>query len=310
MGATQTTGLSTKETGEPERPAGDEEFRPPNGFVIFMRGMWRNKVGFAGFLTFVGIVLVSLIGPILTPAQSADASRRLQSPSSGNWLGTDNMGKDVLVDVINGGRSVLLVGFLAAVISTVIAVFFGALAAYVGGRIDAVIVTASDMVLTIPSIILLAVIASFYSIGSDWGLALLIGGLGWPGLLRAVRAQALSLREREYIEAARLLDLGTSHIVWREILPNMSSYILMNFVLGAINAIYSLVGLYLLGLAPLTGTNWGVTIHWAQNAGAQFSANSVWWIMGPVVAISLLQLSLVAMSRSFEEILNPRLRHN
>lgn len=286
------------------------EAEPPNGFAIFWRGMWRNKVGFTGFLIFIAIVLVSLIGPFFTPPQSADAANRLQPPSAANWLGTDNMGKDVLVDVINGGRSVLLVGFLAATISVVIAVFFGALAAYVGGKVDAAVVTASDFVLTIPSIILLAVIASFYSIGSDWGLALLIGGLGWPGLLRAVRSQALSLREREYIEAARLLDLGTSHIVWREIIPNMSSYILMNFVLGAINAIYSLVGLYLLGLAPLTGTNWGVTMHWAQNAGAQFSADSIWWIMGPVIAISLLQLSLITMSASFEEILNPRLRHS
>lgn len=286
------------------------EAEPPNGFVIFWRGMWRNKVGFTGFLIFIAIVVVSLIGPFFTPPQSADAANRLQPPSAEHWLGTDNMGKDVLVDVINGGRSVLLVGFLAATISVVIAVFFGALAAYVGGKVDAAVVTASDFVLTIPSIILLAVIASFYSIGSDWGLALLIGALGWPGLLRAVRSQALSLREREYIEAARLLDLGTSHIVWREIIPNMSSYILMNFVLGAINAIYSLVGLYLLGLAPLTGTNWGVTMHWAQNAGAQFSADSIWWIMGPVIAISLLQLSLITMSASFEEILNPRLRHS
>lgn len=311
MSAPQATEKASPEedvTTHSDPPAIEAE--PPNGFVIFWRGMWRNKVGFTGFLIFIAIVLASLIGPFFTPRQSVDAANRLQPPSAEHWLGTENMGKDVLVDVINGGRSVLLVGFLAATISVVIAVFFGALAAYVGGKVDAAIVTASDLVLTIPSIILLAVIASFYSIGSDWGLALLIGGLGWPGLLRAVRSQALSLREREYIEAARLLDLGTSHIVWREIIPNMSSYILMNFVLGAINAIYSLVGLYLLGLAPLTGTNWGVTMHWAQKAGAQFSADSIWWIMGPVIAISMLQLSLITMSASFEEILNPRLRHS
>ena len=107
----------------------------------------------------------------------------------------------------------------------------------VGGRLDAVIVTATDIALTIPSIIQLAVIAAFYSIGSDWGLAVLIGVLGWPGLLRAVRAQAFSIKEREYVEAARLLDLSTSRIVMKEIVPNMASYIMMNFVLGAINAI-------------------------------------------------------------------------
>lgn len=306
-------GLTVPSGGSPP-PQGDSNAETPparpNGFVVFWRAMWRNKAGFVGFIVFTIIVLVCLIGPFFTPHQMPDISNRTQPPSSAHWLGTDNMGRDVLIEVIDGGRSVLLVGFLAAVISTVIAVFFGTLGAYIGGRTDAIIVTASDIVLTVPSIILLAVIASFYSVGSDWGLALLIGALGWPGLLRAVRSQAFSLKEREYIEAARLLDLGTARIVLREIAPNMSSYILMNFVLGAINAIYSLVGLYLLGLAPLTGTNWGVTMHWAQNAGAHFSEDTVWWMMGPVLAISILQLALVTMSRSFEEILNPRLRHN
>lgn len=307
--------LATGDVPAGEPPEVDEDVveeagERPSGFVVFWRGMRRSKSGFIGFIVFVLIVGVCLLGPFFTPLQVTDVANRLQPPSWSHWLGTDNMGRDVMIDVIDGGRSVLLVGFLAATVSTVIAVFFGSLAAYLGGRVDAFIVTASDIVLTVPSIILLAVIAAFYSVGSDWGLALLIGVLGWPGLLRAVRSQAFSLKEREYIEAAKLLDLGTSRIVLREIIPNMSSYILMNFVLGAINAIYALVGLYLLGLAPLTGTNWGVTLHWAQKAGAHFSDNSVWWVMGPVLAISLLQLALVTMSRSFEEVLNPRLRHN
>ncbi len=316
MAITLPTGDHTPDPESAELPTDAPEQNPdkpgkrPNGFVVFWRGMRRSKSGFIGFLVFVFIVLVCLIGPFLTPSNPTDVANRLAPPSWSNLLGTDNMGRDVFIDVINGGRSVLVVGFLAAIISTVVAVFFGSLAAYVGGRLDAVIVTATDIVLTVPSIILLAVIASFYSVGSDWGLALLIGVLGWPGLLRAVRSQAFSLKEREYIEAARLLDLGTTRVVIKEIIPNMSSYILMNFVLGAINSIYALVGLYLLGLAPLTGTNWGVTMHWAQKAGAHFSTDSVWWVMGPVLAISLLQLSLVTMSRSFEEILNPRLRHN
>lgn len=298
-------------SSEPDRPGeGDGQKSRPNGLVVFWRGLRRSKSGFVGFWVFILILAVCLIGPFFTPEQYTNVSNRLAGPSWSHWLGTDNMGKDVLIDVIDGGRAVILVGFLAALISTAIAVFFGSLAAYVGGRLDAVIVTATDIALTIPSIILLAVIAAFYSIGSDWGLAVLIGVLGWPGLLRTVRAQAFSIKEREYVEAARLLGLRTSRIVMKEIVPNMASYIMMNFVLGAINAIYSLVGLYLLGLAPLTGTNWGITIHWAQKAGAHFRDESVWWAMGPVVAISLLQLSLVTMSRSFEEILNPRLRHN
>ena len=170
--------------------------------------------------------------------------------------------------------------------------------------------TATDIVLTVPTIILLAVLAAFYRVGSAAALAVILGIFGWPGLLRAVRAQVFSLKEREYIEAARLLDLGTARIVIREILPNMASFILMNFVIGMTNAIYALAGLYLLGLAPMQGDNWGIMINFAWTRGAIFYDGSFFYIMGPVIAICVLQLSLVTMARSFEEILNPRLRHN
>ena len=185
------------------------------------------------------------------------------------------------------------------------------MAAYVGGRVDSMIVAAADIVLTVPG---------DHPAGRPGRvlprrqarslLAIILGVLGWPGLLRAVRAQVFSLKEREYIEAARLLDLGTTRIVLREILPNMASFILMNFVIGMTNAIYALAGLYLLGLAPMQGDNWGIMINFAWTRGAIFFEGSFFYIMGPVLAICILQLALVTMSRSFEEILNPRLRHN
>lgn len=279
-------------------------------FRTLMRAMMRTKSGFVGFLAFTFIVLVCLIGPLFTPDLKSDAALVYAKPSWAHPLGFDFEGKDVLIQLIDGGWPVLVVGFIAAGLSTVIAVFFGALAAYVGGKLDSVIVTIADIVLTVPHIVLLAVLTSFYRVGSAWGLAIILGLLGWPGLLRAVRAQVFSLREREYVEAARLLDLGVSRIVLREILPNMSSFILMNFVIGMTGAIYGLTGLYLLGLAPLEGANWGIMLNWANSQGAIFYSDSVFFVMGPVIAISLVQLALVTMSRSFEEILNPRLRHN
>src|SRR5690606_3746771 len=116
-----------------------------------------------------------------------------------------------------------------------------------------------------------------------------------------------SLKEREYVEAARLVDLGTRWIVLREILPNMASFILMNFVIAMTNSIYALVGLYFLGLAPLSGENWGIMLKLGWTQGAVFNTDSLLYILAPVLAISILQLSLVTMTRSFEEILNPRL---
>jgi peptide/nickel transport system permease protein len=280
-------------------------------FRTVLRALMRSRTGFVGFLVLLFIVLVCLIGPFFTPDNvPTDVSKQFAPPSLAHPLGFDNEGRDVLMQVINGGRPVLFVGFMAALISTVIAVVFGALAAYLGGRVDSLIVTVTDIVLTVPGIILLAVLAAFYRVGSSWALAVILGVLGWPGLLRAVRAQVFSLKEREYVEAARLLDLGTTRIVIREILPNMASFILMNFVIGMTNAIYNLAGLYLLGLAPMEGDNWGIMINFAWTRGAIFYQSSFFWIMGPVLAICILQLALVTMSRSFEEILNPRLRHN
>ena len=162
---------------------------------------------------------------------------------------------------------------------------FGSLAAYLGGWVDSVMVTATDIVLTVPQIVLLAVLARSITLDnrrSCWPC--LVGVLAWPVLLRAVRAQVLSLKEREYVEAARLLDLGTPRIMFVEILPNMASFILMNFMIGMTNAIYALVGLYFLGLAPLAGSTTGASCSTAPGPGARSSTSTAsFYILAPVM---------------------------
>jgi peptide/nickel transport system permease protein len=277
-----------------------------SGIISSLR---RSPSGLIGFIIVALLVAITAIGPIFTPSVSPDVkSILLPFGSPGHLLGTDNEGKDVLIQMIDGGRSVIFIGFFAAAISTVIAIILGSLAAYLGGAFDSAVVTLADVVLTIPQIVLLAVLGSFVKLDSPVVLALLVGSLSWPVLTRAVRSQVLSLKEREFVEAARLLDLGTARVVFVEILPNMASFILMNFMIGVTNAIYQLVGLYLLGLAPLTGSNWGIMLNRAWIAGAIFNDASLGFILSPVVAIVLLLLGLVMMTRSLEEILNPRLR--
>lgn len=279
-----------------------------SGGADFLRLMLHNKVGFLGFIVFVLIVLIAFIGPFFTPENPPNTTIIYQAPSAEHPFGTDYSGRDVLVQIINGGRSVLVVGFLAATLTTAIAVVFGSLSAYAGGRVDSIITGLADVVLTIPQLPLLAVLAGVISFKSAWQLALIIAALGWPTLLRAVRAQVLSLRERDYVEAARALDLGTGHILFREILPNMRSYIAISFTIGMTGAIYAQVGLYFLGLAPLAGDNWGVMLNFAWGRGAIYFKNSFWYIMAPILVISLLQLSMVTMTRSLEDVFNPRLR--
>jgi peptide/nickel transport system permease protein len=278
------------------------------GSLGFLRLLTRNKPGFVGFVVFVAIVLISFVGPYLTPENPPNMTAIYQAPTRAHPFGTDYSGRDVWLQIIDGGRSVLTVGFLAATMTTIIAVVFGALSAYVGGWIDSLITGLSDVVLTIPHLPLLAVLAGFITFKNVWQLALIISALGWPTLLRAVRAQVLSLRERDYVEAAQTLDLGTSHILFREILPNMRSYIAISFTIGMTGAIYAQIGLYILGLAPLAGDNWGIMLNFAWGRGAIFFRNGFWYIMAPILAISLLQLSMVTMTRSLEDIFNPRLR--
>lgn len=268
-----------------------------------------NKVGLTGFVIVAAIVLMSFVGPYIVPFDNAARVDQIyQAPSAQHWLGTDSEGRDVFAQIVHGGRDILTVGFLAAAISTFIAVTFGSLSAFIGGATDAAITWLADAVLTIPQLPFLAVLAGIMQVNNQLTLALIIGLLAWPTLLRAVRAQVLSLKERDYVESARALDLGTPHIIFREIAPNMVGYIAINFTLALTSAMYASVALILLGLVPLSGTNWGVMINLAWVRGAIFFKDSFWYIMSPILVIALFQLGLVALSRSLSEIFDPRLR--
>lgn len=267
----------------------------------------RNKVGVAGFVIVGVIVLVAVFGPLLAGEIKQDADNTWAGPSAEHWLGTDYAGKDVFDQLLAGGGTVVYVGFLAAAISTTVAVVFGALAAYLRGRIDRILLQTTDIVLTVPQIVLLAVMGSFFQLTSPTVVAVLIGCLSWPILMRSIRAQVLTLKEREFVEAAKLLDLGTTRIVFSEIVPNMAGFVIINFIIAVTDAVYALVGLYVLGLAPLAGHNWGIMINQAWVFDAFSLPEGVMYMMGPVALIALLQLGLIMLTRSLEEVFNPRL---
>ena len=152
-------------------------------------------------------------------------------------------------------------------------------------------------------------ISGLFTLSSAWQLSFLLGAVMWPLLLRAVRSQVLSLKERDYVEAARALDLGTRHIIFREMLPNMMSYIVINFVLSATSAIYLSITLVFLGLVPLSETNWGVMLNLGWERGALF-ASALPYILGTAAAAMVLPAiqSGVGPLRSLDQVFNPRLR--
>lgn len=284
------------------------ELLPIVPLLDFLRQLARKPVGLIGFIGVVFFLLLAYVVPLVVPLQT-DSNVELiyRTPSLEHPLGTDFRGRDVLNQIAHGGRDVISIAILAALFSTLIAVTLGSIAATLGGRIDALVLAVTDVGLTLPDIVVLVVVAAILRPTSFVVLALMLAVLQCWGLLRQVRAQILSLKERDYVEAARSLDLGLFHIIFREMLPNMRSYIAIHFILAMTAAIYAQGGIFLLGLLPLTGDNWGIMLNFAITQGAMFFRDSFMYVLSPILAIALFQLSLVSLATGLEDIFNPRL---
>jgi peptide/nickel transport system permease protein len=268
----------------------------------------RNKVGFLGFIILLALVLMSYVGPFIIPIEArAKVDQIYKPPSAEHPLGTDSQGRENWIMLVHGGGEVITVALLAGMMTTIIAVVIGATSAFLGGKADDAIMTMTDIWLALPRYILLIVTAYFVSLSNVWTLALFLSLFGWPALARQVRSQFLSLKKREYVEAAQLLDLGGPHIIFREMLPNMMSYILIAMISAMNSAIYSQTTLVFLGLVPF-GNNWGVLFSLAYAKNAIYNPNAMASLLVPMGGIVLLQLSLIMFSRSLEEVFNPRLR--
>ncbi len=297
---------ATLNTSDPTAAAVEVEMRKKSFWRVFVE---RNKAGAFGIFLLTVILLLTFIGPFFVHGENrTNVSLIYGGPSWAHPLGFDHSGRDIWYQIVHGGRSVILVAFLAALMATAIGVILGSLAAMIGGKFDVAMLTISDVVLTVPTIILLAVLAAFVRLNSPVQLALILGATGWPVLLLAIRSQVLSLKEREYVEAARMLDLGMPRILFREVLPNMASYILINFVFNMRGAVYGQVALYFLGLVSLSGVNWGIMIQEAFRRGAVFLPASMMGLVAPIFMIVMLMWSLILVARSLEDVFNPRLR--
>ncbi|WP_306366869.1 ABC transporter permease [Nocardiopsis sp. CC223A] len=272
-------------------------------------GVTRSTSGFIGLCIVVGVLLFAFVGPFFVDTHNPTDVTKIWGPiTSEHWLGTNHEGKDTFVQLVLGGREPIWVGIVAALITVAIAVALGGVAGYVRGRIDHFLLQLTDITMTIPFIVLMLVVASFYRTASPMVVAFIIGLVTWPYLMRSIRAQVLTLREREFVEAARLQDLGTARILFTEVLPNMAGYIFVNFIIAITNAIYAVVGMYLLGLLPSTAANWGLMIQQAWDNNAFLVPAAAPFLVAPMVMIMLFQIGLVTMTRSLEQALNPRLR--
>ncbi|MBV9790381.1 MAG: ABC transporter permease, partial [Chloroflexi bacterium] len=247
----------------------------------------RHPSGLIGGLILATLMLMAFVGPLLVlPATQAHVEQIYQSPSPQHPLGTDFQGRDNLVLLIHGGRDVIILALVAGLLTTLAACAIGASSAWFGGAIDRLLMTATDIWLTLPRFLILVVLASLARLDDVWSLALLLAMFGWPSLARQIRAQVLSLKRREYVEAARQLDLGAAHIIFRELLPNMLGFITISLIAAMIQAIYAQTGLVFLGVVPF-GKSWGVLFSLAYAKNAIYLPSAAWSLLAPMGAIIL-----------------------
>uniref|UniRef100_A0A7J3QFC0 ABC transporter permease n=1 Tax=Ignisphaera aggregans TaxID=334771 RepID=A0A7J3QFC0_9CREN len=244
---------------------------------------------------FIGLVIIGAIGPIFVKSPSRVVGARLQPPSREFILGTDALGRDVFAQIIHGIRNSLLIGLFAGLIGIAIATTLGILSGFLKGLIGDALTTIINMFMLIPQIPLLLLIASAIRIRSMFFVAFLIGALfAWPAPARAIRALALSLREREFIDLAKISGKKSIEIAFKEIFPIISPYILLQFGTVYASAIFTETGISLIGLGP---TN-VVTLGWVLNQVLVMNAYVVgawWWFIPPGIMVSLLVLSLYLM---------------
>jgi peptide/nickel transport system permease protein len=282
--------------------------RGDSQWSIAARQFKRNKLALVGLAIVVLLYLIALLAPLIAPhdpiAQHDIARTAYLSPRPGNWLGTDRFGRDIMSRIIYGSRISLSIGFIATVISITIGTLLGALAGYFGGKVDAIIMRFTDMVLAFPRLVLLIMIVALF--GPSITMIILVLGLTqWPGTTRIVRGDVLSLREREFIHAAQALGMGRARIIGRHLIPNVLAPVIVAATLGIGNTIVMEAGLAFLGLGvqPPTPT-WGSMV-----AEGRDNLLGAWWVATfPGLVIVLVVLAFNLVGDGLRDALDPRLR--
>jgi len=262
-----------------------------------------------GILLLVLVTALGLVGPYVYDTDLAEvgAVEPAQPPSSDYWLGTEVQGRDILALLILGTPQTLKIGLIAGLVGLTIGIVLGLSSGYLGGIIDGFVRLITDVFMTIPALAILIVVASSIRVLSIEAMALIVASLSWMAPTRAIRAQVLTLRERQYIQMARLSGLNSMEIIFLDILPNLIPYIAATLVLSVSSGILAAIGLEVLGLGPSHLPSLGMLIFWAQFYDAIFRG-MWWWILPPIVVLLFIFVGLFLISMGLDQISNPRLR--
>ncbi len=253
-------------------------------------------------------VLLAVIGPLVVGIDpTATGADSMQPPSAEHWLGTTQAGEDVFAQLVYGSRVSLAVGLLASVVATVVSAVVGLVGGYLRGVVDEALSLVTSIFLVIPALPLLIVIAGYLPAKGIESVAIIISVTAWASGARSIRAQTLSIRNRDYITAARASGETLPRIIFFEVLPNEIPLLASSFLFTIVVGILAEAGLSFLGLGSLTTISWGSMLYYAQQAQALL-AGAWWWFLPPGLCIALIGTALALVNFGIDEYANPRLR--
>ena len=295
---------------EPAAPVAWEEqesVSPPSSFFKdIVTAYRRNRLAMAGAVIVIALVLVALLAPWLSPYDpyGIDLDVMTQAPSRAHWIGTDQFGRDLLTRIIYGTRISLVIGIVPTLLSMTIGTTLGLMAGYYGGKVDMVIMRLCDIVMAFPSLLL--AMAIMYTLGATLlNIFIALAAVGWAGTARVVRSQVLSLKEKEFVEAAKAVGVRSSVIMVRHILPNCLPALIVLFTLGIPGAILSEATLSFLGVGAQPPTpSWGLII----TSGKEFLFSAPWIAISPGVFILFTVLAFNFMGDGLRDALDPYMK--
>ncbi|HZM75496.1 MAG TPA: ABC transporter permease [Candidatus Limnocylindrales bacterium] len=268
----------------------------------------RNRKVVGGLSVILAFLLLGLIAPLFTDHSPDEYVGPSSAPPSGDfWLGTTFLGQDVFLQFANGLRSTFLVGLLGGGLAALIGMTIGFIAGYRGGVVDEILNMVTNIVLVLPALAVLIILHAYIGIKSVPMQALFIGLFSWPWVARAVRAQTFSLRNREFVDLARLSGMRPLTIIRREIAPNMNSYLLLTYILLFGGAVLFAATLDFIGLGPTEANSLGLMMNNAVRWSALYYG-LWWWFVPPGLGITAIVGALYVTNVGLDEVFNPKLR--
>lgn len=304
---------TTLESGVPPSGARYADRESPRDFLgRALRYCKRNPSLVVGLVMLSFLLLSSVIGSRFVNLQDARpiSVRPLQPPSAALPFGSDKQGRDLFAVMVSGTPLTLRIGLIAGFIGVGLGALVGFVSAYYGGWTDTILRGIVDVGLTIPSLMVLIVIAMMVPGGLSVNqMALVVASLAWLYPARTIRAQVLTLRERSYVQVARLSGMPGRSIIFKEIMPNLLPYLAASLVVAISAAVLASIGLEVLGLGPMDAPTIGMTLFWI-NYNAAVINGWYWWWIPPIVVIGILFISLFLIAAGLDEVANPRLRRS